>query len=220
MAFLDLSPEELLTTTRAVRRRLDLTRPVELEVIKECLEVALQAPSGGNIQSWHFVVVTDAAKRARLAELYSRAFAEYRTMPTAAGNIHQDDQVRGAQQRRVMESSAYIAAHLHEVPVHVIPCIEGRITEKNIPRSASLWGSLHPATWNFMLAARMRGLGTVWTTNHLMYEKEAADVLGIPFDTVSQGSLIPVAYTKGTDFKPAMRQPLDDVLHVDGWNRG
>ncbi len=220
MPMLDLSPEELLTTTRAVRKRLDLTRPVELEVIRECLEIALQAPSAGNSQGWHFVVVTDAGKRAKLADFYRRAFAEYRTWPTAAGNIHQDDPVRGPQQRRVMESSAYIAAHLHEVPVLVIPCIEGRITEKNIPRSASLWGSLHPATWNFMLAARMRGLGSVWTTLHLMYEKEAADVLGIPFDDVSQGSLIPVAYTKGTDFKPAKRQPLDDVLYVDGWNQG
>ena len=217
MPMLDLSPHELLTTTRAVRRRLDLTRPVAMEVIRECLEVALQGPSGGNTQGWHFIVVTDAGKRAALAGLYRRAFEEYQTMPIAAGNIHQDDPVRGAQQRRVMESSAYIAAHLHEVPVHVIPCIAGRITEKNIARAASLFGSIHPATWNYMLAARLRGLGTVWTTLHLLYEKEAAAILGIPYDEVSQASLIPTAYSKGTDFKPARREPLAAVLHLDGW---
>ena len=217
MTVLDISANDLLTTTRAVRKRLDLTRPVEMEVIRECLEVALQAPSGGNVQGWHFLVVTDVAKRAKLAEMYRRVFAEYSTLPTAAGNIHQEDPERGLQQRRVMESSDYLAAHLHEVPVHVIPCIEGRITEKNLSRSASLWGSLHPATWNFMLAARLRGLGTAWTTLHLLHEKEAADVLGIPYDEVSQGSLIPVAYSKGTAFKPAKRQPLEDVLHVNGW---
>ena len=180
-------------------------------------EIAMQAPTGGNLQGWHFMVVTDAAKRAKLAEIYRRVFAEYSKSPASPWSVHQDDPVRGAQQTRVKDSSAYLAEHLHEVPVHVIPCIEGRITEKNIARSASLWGSLHPATWQFMLAARMRGLGTAWTTLTLVYEKEAADVLGIPYDKVSQGSLIPVAYTQGTDFKPARRQPLDDVLHINAW---
>lgn len=217
MPNLNLSPEELLTTTRAVRKRLDLTRPVELEVIKECLEIALQAPTGGNRQGWHFIVVTDPAKREGLAELYRRAFEAYAATPSPSGNLN--DSERGRQLARVMESATYLASHLHEVPVHVIPCIEGRITADNLPRAAGFWGSLHPAAWNFMLAARLRGLGTSWTTLHLQYEREAADVLGIPFDTVSQGLLIPVAYTKGTDFKPAKRQPLDDVLHVDGWNR-
>ena len=219
MPNLNLSPEELLTTTRAVRKRLDLTRPVELDVIKDCLEIALQAPTGGNTQGWHFIVVTDPAKREGLAKLYRRAFDAYRDMPTAAGNIHQDHPVRGPQQKRVMNSAEYLADHLHEVPVHVVPCIEGRITADNFSRSAGFWASLLPAAWNFMLAARLRGLGTSLTTLHLMYEREAAEILGIPFDTVSQGLLIPVAYTKGTDFKPAKRQPLDEVLHVDGWNR-
>ena len=217
MPNLDLSLDELLTTTRAVRKRLDLARPVEPGAIRECLEIALQAPTGGNTQGWHFVVVTDAAKRAKLAELYRRAFEVYRGMPTAAGNIHQDDPLRGPQQKRVMNSAEYLAAHLHEVPVHVIACIDGRIDDLPPARSAGFWGSLFPAAWNFMLAARARGLGTSWTTLHLMYEREAAEILGIPFDRISQGVLIPVAYTQGTDFKPARRQPLDDVLHMDGW---
>jgi nitroreductase len=214
---LDLTAHALLTTTRAVRRRLDLTRPVEMALIRECLEVALQGPSGGNTQGWHFVVVTEPGQRAALGALYRRAFEAYRTMPIAAGNIHQDDPVRGAQQRRVMDSSAYLAAHIHEVPVHVVPCIEGRITAQNVARAASLFGSIHPATWNYMLAARLRGLGTVWTTLHLLHEREAAAVLGIPYDQVTQASLIPTAWCKGTDFKPARREPLEQVLHLEGW---
>ncbi len=188
-------------------------------MIKECLKIALQAPSGGNLQGWHFIVVTDPAKREALAELYRRAFEAYAANPSSSGNLNLNDPERGPQQARVMESATYLAEHLHEVPVHVIPCIEGRITADNFPRAAGFWGSLLPAAWNFMLAARLRGLGTSWTTLHLQYEREAADVLGIPYDTVSQGLLIPVAYTKGTDFKPAKRQPLEDVLHIDGWNR-
>jgi len=217
MPTLDLTPDELLTTTRAVRKRLDLSRPVGLEVIRECLEIALQAPSGSNAQRWHFVVVTDAAKRAALAKLYNRAFDAYRDMPIAAGNLFREDPVRGPQQARVMDSAEYLAAHLHEVPVHVIPCMEGRADEVPAVRAAGMWGSLMPAAWSFMLAARARGLGTSLTTLHLIYEREAAELLGIPFDEITQGLLIPTAYTQGTDFKPATRQPLDEVLHVDKW---
>ncbi len=217
MATLDLTPDELLTTTRAVRKRLDLARPVELEVIKECLEVALQAPTGGNAQRWHFVVVTDAGKREALAELYRRSFAVYRDSPTSAGALHADDPVRGPQQKRVMDSASYLAEHMHEVPVHVIPCAEGRQAAQATLPGASMWASVFPAAWSFMLAARLRGLGTCLTTLHLAHEREAAEVLGIPYDDVSQGALIPTAYSKGTDFKPAGRIPLADVLHVDGW---
>ncbi len=190
-----------------------------MEVVRECLEIALQAPTGGNLQGWHFIVVTDPAKREALAELYRRAFEAYIANPASSGNLNLNDPERGPQQERVMGSASYLAEHLHEVPVHVIPCLEGRITADNLRRAAGFWGSLHPAAWSFMLAARQRGLGTSWTTMHLRYEREAAEVLGIPYDTISQGLLIPVAYTKGTDFKPAKRQPLEDVLHVDGWNQ-
>lgn len=217
MTLLNLTAEEVLTTTRAVRKRLDLTRPVEMDVIEACITTALQAPSGSNAQRWHFVVVTDKAKRAGLAELYHRAFSKYRDMPIAAGNLFADDPSRSDQQRRVMESSIYLAEHLQDVPVHVIPCIEGRAKEGGFLPSASIWGSLFPAAWSFMLAARMRGLGTSWTTLHLAYEQEAAELLGIPYETVSQGLLIPVAYTIGPDFRPARRKSLSAVMHIDGW---
>jgi nitroreductase len=216
-ALLDLDPDELLTTTRAVRRRLDLTRPVPLDLVRECIEVAAQGPSGSNQQNWHFVVVTDAAKRAALASIYARAFDLYKDMPYAAGNMHQDDPTRAAVQTRVMESAVYLAEHMAEVPVLLVPCIETRVDGQPSFFSASVWGSLFPAVWSFMLAARARGLGTAWTSLHLMFEQEAAEVLGIPYETVSQGALVPVAFSIGTDFKPGARQPLDDIIHVDTW---
>lgn len=216
-ALLDLTPDELLSTTRAVRKRLDLGRPVEPEVIRECVELATQAPTGSNAQGWHFVVVTDAEKRAKLAELYRTGFeAFYGDRDAAIAGMPQDDPTYLDTQRRVVDSAAYLTDHLAEVPVHVIPCIEGRFENGPVMLHASIWGSLLPAVWNFCLAARARGLGTCWTTLHLMREQEAAELLGIP-DHVMQGALIPVAYTKGTDFKPGPRRDLDRILHVDGW---
>ena len=217
MPTLPLSPDELLTTTRAVRRRLDFTRPVERAVIEECLTIAQQAPTGSNRQRWHFVVVTDPAKRAALAELYRRAWDVYLTMPTAAPNLRFDDPGRDAVQQRVASSAQYLADHLQDVPVHVIPCITGRTDGQPVRGQAGAWGSILPATWSFMLAARARGLGTAWTTLHLMFEEEAAKLLGIPYAEFMQAALIPVAYTKGTDFKPAPREPLDRVVHWDAW---
>jgi nitroreductase len=214
---LPLSPDELLTTTRAVRRRLDLDRPVPLDVIRTCVSIALQAPTGSNAQGWHFVVVTDPAKRKALADVYRRAFDVYRGLPIAAGNIVTGEAVRDRTQQRVMGSAEHLAAHLHEVPVHVVPCTEGRVDGEPLLRSASVLGSIIPATWSFMLACRARGLGTSWTTLHLMFEEEAAEILGIPHASVSQVALVPVAYTQGTDFKVAPREPVDSVLHLDGW---
>lgn len=214
---LPLSPDELLTTTRAVRRRLDLDRPVPLDVVRACIEVAVQAPTGSNRQGWHFVVVTDEAKRAALGELYRRGFSAYESMPMAAGNLTFDDPARQATQERVQTSARYLAEVMGRCPVLVLPCIEGRIDGLPNIASSSLLGSVIPAAWSFCLAARARGLGTSWTTLHLFHEEEAAEVLGIPYDEVSQVALIPLAYTKGTDFKPAPRIPLDDVLHVDRW---
>ncbi|MEE8435646.1 MAG: nitroreductase family protein [bacterium] len=217
MAKLDLTPDELLTTTRSVRRRLDTSRPVEMSVIRECLEIALQAPTGGNAQGWHFVVVTDAAKRAALAELFRKAVDWYREQPTGAGNLFQDDPVRGPQQRRVMDSVEHLVENLHAVPVHLIPCLTGRPAEAGPMPAFTRGGSIYPAVWSFMLAARQRGLGSVLTTLHLLYEREAAELLGIPFDTISQAGLVPVAHYTGETFRPARRQPLDSVLHLDGW---
>jgi nitroreductase len=214
MPGLELTPDQLLTTTRSVRKRLDLTRPVPMELIRECLEIALQAPSGSNRQTWHWLVVTDAAQRAAIGELYRRAVAAYLDSPGAAGKLFTEDPNRAKVQNRVGNSVAYLGEHMGEVPVLVIPCLLAR--ELPAGNQAGMWGSILPATWNYMLAARARGLGTAWTTLHLEYEAEAADVLGLP-EHVRQAALVPTAYTIGTDFKPAAREPLDTVLHVDRW---
>ena len=208
MQHLNLTPDQLLTTTRAVRRRLDLTRPVEHEVLEECVRLAVQAPTSTNSQNWHFVVVTDEAKRAAITELYLRSWIPY----NGGKSPHEEPDDPSAD-----STSRYLAAHLHEVPAHVVACIEGRPEGLTPADLAWFYGSIIQAGWSFQLAARARGLGSVWTTHHLDYEREAADVLGIPFDEITQVALIPVAYTIGTDFKPAKRNPLSTVLHWQSW---
>ncbi len=208
MPLLDLTPDELLSTTRAVRKRLDLTRPVPPEVLEECVRLAVQAPTSTNTQNWHFVVVTDEARRAALAELYLRSWIPY----NGGKSPHEEPDDPSAD-----STSRYLAAHLHEVPAHVVACIEGRPEGLAPADLAWFYGSIIQAGWSFQLAARARGLGSVWTTHHLDYEREAADVLGIPFDEITQVALIPVAYTIGTDFKPARRKPLETVLHWQTW---
>ena len=209
---LPLSPDELLTTTRSVRRRLDLERPVPLDVVREVLEIALQAPTGSNAQTWHWIVVTDPEKRATIGELYARSYARYR----ASGSRTYADPTRQSVQQRVRSSADYLAEHMGEVPVLVIGAIFTGAEGFAPGSQAGLWGSLLPAAWSVQLALRARGLGSAWTSLHLAYEREIAELLGIP-PTVRQGVLLPVAYTRGTDFQPAHRAPLDDVLHIDGW---
>lgn len=214
---LDLTPDELLSTTRAVRKRLDLERPVDPALVHECIELAAQAPTGSNAQGWHFVVVTDPAKRSALAEMYRKGFSLfYGDRDAAIAGMPQDDPDYLATQHKVVDSAAYLAERLQDVPVHVIPCIEGRVESGPVALHASIWGSLLPAAWSFCLAARSRGLGTCWTTLHLVEEQEAAALLGLP-DNVMQGALIPVAHTLGTDFKPGPRRDLDRVVHYDTW---
>lgn len=217
MPLLPLTPDELLSTTRAVRKRLDLNRPVEREVIEECLWLAQQAPTSSNSQNWHFIIVTDPAKRAALAELYSKGWAHYRSRSTNVGQTPSVEPNKAATQQRVVSSADYLADHLHEVPVHVIPCVTGRTDGLPGNQQAGRWGSIIQAAWSFMLAARARGLGTVWTTVHLPFEREAAEILGIPYDEIIQAALIPLAYTQGTDFKPAPRAPLDSIVHWERW---
>jgi nitroreductase len=199
--------DHLLTTTRSVRRRLDLTRPVDPEVIERCLEIAMQAPIGGNLPWPHFVVVTDQGKRAGLAALYRRVFLE-----EYAPTISAERRVRDA---RNFAAWAYLAEHLHEVPVHVIACVEGRVDGKAPSMAASRYGSILPAVWSFMLALRARGVGAAWTTLHIRYEQEAARLFGIPAN-VTQVALLPVAYYRGNDFKPALRIPAHTRTY---WNR-
>lgn len=215
MPTMDLATvDHLLTTTRAVRKRLDLTRPVESEVIERCVEIAYQAPTGSNAQGWHFVVVTDAEKRGQIAALYRRGAEQlvqtYVDAPFAAGDL------RAQQFPRFAESGAYLYQHLHEVPVLVIPCIEGRFETAGVCWQATLYGSILPAVWSFMLALRARGVGACWTTDHLFHEREAAQILGIP-ETVTQVALLPVAYFTGVDFKPAKRLPARDCTHWNAW---
>jgi nitroreductase len=210
--------DEVLTTTRAVRRRLDLTRPVDPDLVRECIELALQAPTGGNDQGWHFVVVTDADTRAAIADVFRRGAVDYaqRERPRRPRLRERTDDERAARSR-VMASSGHLFEHLHEVPVHVIPCVEGRSDGAPLADQATMFGSILPAVWSFMLAARSRGLGTAWTTVHLEHEAEMAELLGIPADAVTQVALVPVAHTVGDTFSPAPRRPVDDVLHRDRW---
>ena len=218
MARLNLSADEVLTTTRAVRKRLDLDRPVEKQVLRECLEIAQQAPSGSNSQGWHFLLVTDRGKIATIANFYQRAFAEYEAGPAQPTKLHTDDPSMAPVQQRVLSSAQYLAANMARVPAMLIPCMAGRPETGELPLGiiAGMYGSVIPAAWSFMLAARERGLGTCWTTLHLDFEREIAELLQIP-DEFSQVALIPIAYTRGTQFQQAPRKPLDDALHINSW---
>jgi nitroreductase len=198
--------DKLLTTTRAVRRRLDLTRPVELDVILECLRLAIQAPTGSNQQTWRWLVVTDPAVRTALAELYRNLPAD--RPPARLGSVPPPED----QQARVGDSAGYLMQHLHEVPVLVVPCVE------DVGGAVGWPPSIYPAVWSFMLALRSRGLGSVLTTVHLYRETEAAELLGVP-DGFVQSCLVPVAYYTGDDFRPADRRPIEDVTYVDRWGQ-
>lgn len=218
MPKLNLSADQVLTTTRAVRKRLDFDRPLDMADIRECLEIALQGPSGSNSQGWHFVLVTDREKIAAIADFYQQAFAEYEAGPYQPTRQHVDDPSMAQTQQRVLSSAQYLAANLARIPALLIPCSTGRADAPGLPQSAmaSMFGSILPAVWSIMLAARERGIGSCWTTLHLEHEQEVAALLGIP-EEMMQVALIPLAYTLGTDFKPAPRKSLDDVLHLDSW---
>lgn len=218
----ELTVDELLTTTRSIRRRLDLETPVDMSVIEECLRIALQAPSGSNEQSWHWIVVTDAQIRARLGALYLDAFNERRARaaagatasPAAAASQAQADETRG----RVMRSSAYLAENLSRVPVHIVPCVSSYLPEH--PADAELidatrYASIFPAVWNLQLALRSRGYGSCLTTLHLMRHAQAVELLGIPAG-YAQACLLPVARLTGDNkFGPAPRKPLESVMSRD-----
>lgn len=208
---LGLSADEVLTTTRAVRKRLDLTRPVPREVLTECVEIAHQSPTGSNSQRWRWMFIDDPNKRAAIAEIYRNNFhAAYENAPAPEP---------GSQADRVNQSAQHLAAHMHEVPVLVIPLLADRMGE-GVPswRQASRWGGILPAVWSFMLALRERGLGSAWTSLHLQNEREVSDMLGVPYDEYSQAGLFPVAYTIGTDFKQAKRPPAEEFIRWNEWS--
>ncbi|HTI77942.1 MAG TPA: nitroreductase family protein [Mycobacterium sp.] len=211
---LNLSVDELLTTTRSVRKRLDFDKPVPRDVVMECLELALQAPTGSNAQGWQWVFIEDPAKKKALADIYRANATPYLDLPKPERGDIRDDQIDA-----VMNSAKYLNENFEKAPVLMIPCLEGRPDGAPAAMSASYWGSLLPAVWSFMLALRSRGLGSAYTTLHLLGEgeKQAADLLGIPYDKYSQGGLFPIAYTKGTDFRPAKRLPAEQLSHWDSW---
>jgi nitroreductase len=214
---LSLTPRELLTTTRTVRKRLDLTRPVPRDVVEECLRIGWQAPNGGNMQQYQWVLVDDQATRAAMGKIYAQCMADVfeqakRAQGGAPGPVPKD---RAAQ---VMDSTAYLVEHIGEVPVLVVPTIAGRVdTLATLVQQAQAWGSILPAVWNFMLALRSQAMGSAWTTIHLMREQEMADLLGIPYDDVTQVGMFPVAYTVGTEFRPASRALSEETIHWNSW---
>lgn len=201
--------DTLLSTTRAVRKRLDLTRDVPDDVLLDCIRLSQQAPTGSNMQNWRWLIVRDEATRGALAQLYRDAGGDYLAAAAATATEGQTG--------RVMDSANFLAQHLEEVPVHVIPCVLGRLTSANsVGDWSGMMGSIYPAIWSFQLALRSRDLGSALTTLHLGKEAEAAEILGIP-DNVMQIALLPVAYTLGTDFKPADRGPVERIVHIDRW---
>jgi nitroreductase len=225
-----MSAMEVLTTTRSVRKRLELERPVPRELVARCVELALQAPSSSNSQVACFIAVDDAERRAALAELYRRAWSIYEQRPSFVGSVHYDDAARQDQQDRVTDSAHWLADNIHAVPVLVIPCIDlgsetgqrlaasgfGRDRVLPVGLQATAWGSILPAAWSFMLAARAHGLGSAWTALHLYFEREAAEILDVPFESVIQAALLPVAHTSGS-FRKAPRAPVSEVLHWNTW---
>jgi nitroreductase len=212
---LGLSADQVLTTTRSVRKRLDFERPVERAVIEQCLEIALQAPTGSNTQGWQWVFVSDPDLKARICDLYGTNFDAYAGKRPSAFAA---DDPRTRQREAVLDSAVYLRQNFHRAPWLLIPCIQGRLgVGTDTFTQASAWGSVIPAVWSFMLALRERGLGSAWTTLHLPDEREVAGLLGIPYETHTQVGLFPIAYTVGTDFQPAKRIAASQFSHWDRW---
>jgi nitroreductase len=208
--------DTLLTTTRTVRKRLDFTRPVEQEIIQRCIEIAVQAPTGSNRQNWHFLVITDPDKRARIAELYRQSFEAYVGPQRTKLAGESKTETQASQTHRVLDSATYLAQNMQHVPVLILACIERRPKGASPRVQAGHYGSILPAAWSLMLALRARGLGAAWTTLHLRYEKQVAQLLGIP-DDVTQAVLLPVAYYTGGDFHPAHRNDPKAITYWDEW---
>jgi len=203
--------DHLLSTTRAVRLKLDLERPVEEGVLADCLRLALQAPSPGNTQAWRWLVIRDEGVKAQIGALFRQVGEAYLDAnEKAAGEAAKLPSVA-----RALASGRHLIDVIERVPVFVIPCLTGRPSGENA-NDAAFYGGIFPAVWNFQLALRSRGLGSTLTTYHLQHESAAAEILGIP-DGYTQVGLLPVAYTTVPDFKPAPRKPLSEVAFLDHW---
>ncbi len=199
----------VLTTTRTVRRRLDLTRTVDLDVVLECLDLALQAPTGGDRQRWRWIVVTDATTKSGIQRIYHAALTEASggRRPTAAAGSD----------GRMLDGAWHLATHLDQVPVIIVACITGRLTpDSTQAQAAALYGSIYPAVWSLQLALRSRELVSAMTTVHIERHRSMAELLGIP-DHVTQAALVPVAHLMGDDLQPARRRPVREVAFLDHW---
>ena len=206
------SVDYILETTRSVRKRLDLSRPVERGLVERCLEIALQAPSGSNRQGWKWLIVTDADKKAQIGEYYKRSWYAYANVAVRGDSGNEPT----AQMKRVVSSARYLADHIHEVPLMIFPCIHGRAGDASPSANAGLYGSIIPAAWSLMLALRARGIGAAWTTLHLGYEKECNEILGIPAD-VTTAALLPAGYFTGETFQKADRVPATELTYWESW---
>lgn len=206
-----MDTDHLLSTTRAVRLKLDLDRPVEQEVITDCLRLAIQAPTPGNAQQWRWLIVRDQGVRNEIGALFREV-----------GNAYMQAKIAGLgaaatepSTKRAIASGQHLVDVIERVPVFVIPCVQGRPRGGNEALSV-FYGGIFPAVWNFQLALRSRGLGSTLTSYHLEREAEAAKILGI-LDDVTQVGLLPIAYTTASDFKPAPRTPVEEITYVDHW---
>jgi nitroreductase len=217
-SLLPLSAEELLTTTRGVRKRLDFSRPVERDVLRACVAAALQAPSGSNRWALQFVIVTDPDRRRAIGDAYRAGYETYRSLDGVyIGSVAKGDPDLDRQQQRTASSADFLAEHMGEAPAIVAACAPGRAEEGPAIKKTTLLGSVMPGMWSFMLAARLRGLGTCWTTVGLFEEAATAEAFGIDNEAVTIAAISPVAYTRGTEFKPALRPDPDEVIHWDQW---
>jgi len=206
------SVDYILQTTRSVRKRLDLSREVDRDVVIECLDIALQAPTGSNSQGWKWLIVTDADKKAKIGAYYKTSFEAYAKRGRSSGPGAQDP----SEAKKVYKSASYLAEHMGEVPMMIFPCVHGRVEKAGAGSQAGLYGSIIPAAWSLMLALRARGIGAAWTTLHLTYEKECAEILGIP-DDVTVAALLPIAYFTGETFQKAKRLPAKELTYWDEW---
>ena len=206
------SVDYILETTRSVRKRLDLTRPVDRATVERCLEIAIQAPTGSNRQGWKWLIVTDAEIKAKIGEYYKQSWYTYAGVASRSAPGEEPS----AQMQRVISSARYLADHMREVPMMIFPCVAGRATDASPAANAGLYGSIIPAAWSLMLALRARGIGSAWTTLHLSYEKECNEILGIP-DGVTTAALLPVAYFSGETFQKASRVPAEELTYWESW---
>lgn len=206
----------LLTSTPSARKSLDLDAPVDVEDIRECLRIGLQAANGSNAQSWRWLVITDPVVRTKIAELYRDAY-----LLRVGGQLVADLMPPGTPESRVMSSTEWLVENLASVPLLVIPCYESYLPRIRGDESfylATLYGSIFPPVWNFQLALHTRGYGTCITTLHLHHEDEIRKLLGIP-QTYVQGCLLPVGRLRaGRTFRAARRRPLEEVVACDRWN--